>query len=701
MNIAIILVELLTFIVGIVLGIFVFSRNPRNRISQIFAFTTLGMVGWNLTIFLLLAGIGPAYWPGKLSFAFGVLLSTGFIWFVFHFPTKMRWSRGLSIFFGVLGLIFFLIPVSPWWLSYVEVIDGMITGDLHPVLFPVWSLYYLFTYFFAFTVLTVRTLRAKGVDRKRLSQVLLGFALFLFPMLTTQLVLPLVFGDFRWNNLGPAFTIFLVAFLANAIINYRLMDIRWIVGKSLAFSVVSAVILWLVSTAVLFVSNLVAPEYSLMIAALLVALTFEPIVHFIDHLVSKVVNHGQYDSKKATEEVFEVVRTHGEIDSLIDELMARFVSYFSLTEVGIVAVSSQGKLVGSKFIGMDSTVEASVDKLARMAKSYKYEIVEAGELKWRGEYSSNAVQKKKDRDYLALMQKLGVEVMIPFVVEGRFSGMMLFGKRRYDRGLRSRDIVFLNLIKSGVAPAFENAAKLEEIKRLYEELAQLDKVKSEFISVVSHRFRTPLSAIRWNVENVLDASGKTLDADSKEALFDTQNRTLFLVRTLDSLFDTLALESGKLRLKKSTFNIKKASDELVGRYAQVCKNQGLSFSAKVSSLRLNADEKRILNVLDTLFSNACMYTQDGGVDVRIGKQGSSLVIQVQDSGIGIPKKDLDSIYDKFFRSKNAVLTYADGQGLGLYLAKNVVDMHKGSIDVDSEVGEGTTITIRLPLGKTK
>lgn len=702
MNVAIIFLGLLTFIVGAVLGIFVVSRNPRNRISQIFGFTALGMVGWNLTIFLLLAGIGPAYWPGKLSFSFGVLLSTGFIWFVLHFPTKTRWARGISITFGILGLILFLIPVSPWWLTYVEVVDGMITGDLHPMLFPIWTLGYLFTYFFAFAVLLVRTIRAKGVNKKRLVQVFLGFALFLFPFLLTQLVLPIGFGDFRWNNLGPVFTIFLIAFLANAIISYRLMDIRWIVGKSLGLSVIAAIVLTLVSTAFLFVSSLISEQYSLVIAALLIALTFEPITRFVNGLVSKAVNHGRYDAKKATEEVFDIVRTTGEVEELMAQLLPRFVSYFSLVEVGFVALKSKSnEVVGSKFVGLSEDVLKAMPVLTRMAKSYKYEIVEAGELKWRGEYASSAVQKKKDRDYLAQLQKLGVEIVIPLVVEGRLVGLVLFGERRLESALHSTDIAFLNLIRNGIAPAFENAAKFEEIKRLYEELAQLDRVKSEFISVVSHRFRTPLSAIRWNIESVLDAAGKSLDADSKMALSDTQNRTMFLVGTLDRLFDTLAVESGKLRLKKSTFNLKKSVEPLVKRYSALCKDRGIKINAKVTSMKVNADEKRLVSVVDTLLSNACLYTQKGEVNLRIGRKGKDLIIEVQDTGIGIPEKDKGSVYDKFFRSKNAVLTYADGQGIGLYLAKHIVGLHKGKINIVSKVGEGSTFTVTLPTGIKK
>lgn len=701
MNLAIIFLDLLMFVIGLALGIFVVSRNIKNRIVQLFGLIVIGMAGWNLTIFLLLADIGPSTLIGRLTFTFGVILLLGLNLFVFHFPFKMRGARWLSWFFIITGVLFAVIPLTPWWLTYVEIVDGMITGDLHPVLFPISTLYYLASYIFAFVVLVVRTLRARGVNRRRLSQVLIGFSLFLFPMLTTNIALPAL-GDFRFNNLGPAFAIFLIAFLANAIISYRLMDIRWIVGKSLGLSVVAAVVLTLVSTAFLFVSSLISEQYSLLIAALLIAVTFEPITKFVNNFVSKAVNHGRYDAKKATEEVFDIVRTTGEVDDLIAQLLPRFVSYFSLAQVGFVALkSNSSEVVGSKFVGLSEDVLKSMPVLTRMVKSYKYEIVESGELKWRGEYASSAVQKKKDRDYLAQLQKLGIEVVIPLVVEGRLVGLVLFGERRLESALHSSDVAFLNLIRNGIAPAFENAAKFEEIKRLYEELAQLDRVKSEFISVVSHRFRTPLSAIRWNIETVIDSAGKSLDADAKMALSDTQNRTMFLVGTLDRLFDTLAVESGKLKLKKGAFNIKKTAEPLVERYSALCKDRGIKLKAKVTSMKMNADEKRLLSVIDTLLSNACLYTQKGEVNLRIGRKNNQAVIEVQDTGIGIPEKDMGSIYDKFFRSKNAVLTYADGQGIGLYLAKHIVGLHKGKIDIVSKVNEGTTFTVTLPIGVKK
>lgn len=692
-----------TFLCGSILGLYVFSRDPSSKLLQAFGLTVLGMAGWNLSIFLLVAGAGPALLPGKLAFSFGAMLVTGFAYFAFIYFKLSEKRHWLFWFFGVLGIVFFVIPLTPLFVTEIEVIDGSVTGDLNPILTNLWGLHYLFTLFFSFFYLLVKAFKAKGVERHRAQQLLLGFGLFLFPMFITQFVLPMGFQDFRWNNLGPVFSFFLIVFLTNAVLRYRLLDIRWIVGKSLFVTAAISIVLWVVISVSFLLSELVGSTAATFTGALIVVLIFKPVWNFLEKIFDSLIDFGGYDSDSATEEVFAIVRSYGELKDLMPKLSERFSEYFSLQEIAFfIKDGEKNKVIGQHVEGFSTALATKATKLFSIAKAAKYEILERTEMEWIQEFGQKKNEKKKQAKWLEVFKKHDIDTLIPLTVEKKLVGVMVFGKRRYEQAMHGRDITFLNLVRAGISPAFENAVKFAQIEGLYVQLKEVDKVKSEFISVVSHRFRTPLSAIRWNVETALESPSCAKSMECTQSLEDAHNRTLFLTDTLDRLFDSLAIESGKFKLAKEIISTKKVFSEIGKFLTKQCKERGLTCTADIAGFTLEGDEKRLQSVCKTLVSNAMQYTDaPGSINFVVKKQGDKAVIQVEDTGIGIPEKSRDKVYDKFFRAQNAIHAYTDGQGLGLYFAKKIIELHKGDIDFVSQEGEGTTFTIKLPLNSKK
>lgn len=694
----IVLLDFLTFLAGSALGAYVFVRNPRSPFHQAFAVTMLGVAGWSLCIFLLISKTGPALPPGRLGFSFLPVLVFGLVWFASIFPTRAKFAKFFIWLFGILGVIFFLIPVSPWFVTHIEIMDpGFITGDLHPVLFPIWSYYYQGSLVFILLYLLARCIAARGVQRLQLAQILMGFTLFLVPMVATQIIMPLVFHDFRFNNLGPVFTIVMMGFFANAILRYRLLDIRWIVSKSLIFTLLGTLIIWLITTTTFLLSGFVDSPIAIAIGALIIVLLYRPIEGGLDRVIDFFANKGWYDPETATKEVFEVVRTHGDLNELTENIGKLFSHYFSTEQIALMVFQrNSSNILQAQIHGFSPSITRQTKPLLEIAKKYGQQIVERGEMAWRLDYEAYSSRAKLDRKYKPLLEKLQVQTLVPFVVDGNVIGFMLFGKRRYDRALRDRDIRFLDLIRAGISPALENAAKYAEIKMLYEQLSEADRVKSEFINVVSHRFRTPLAALRWNLETVID-NAKRLSKDSQSMLTDSHDRTMFLVNTLEGLFDALALESGRMKIDRAPISLNKVFAPIVSTYEKKAREKGLSFTAKIPALKMVGDEKRLGYVLDVLLSNAVLYTAKGDVQLIVGKKGSEAFIQVTDSGIGIPPKDQSKIFQKFFRARNAVSQYADGQGLGLYLVSEIAKLHKGRVDLESTLNKGTTVTVWLPM----
>ncbi len=697
---AILILEFFTFLIGIAISVYVFSRNPKGLLNIAFTLAALGMAGWNLAIFLLLTGIGPADIIGRISFSSAAILTTGFTWFVYLFPKKIKGYKWFAVTTTIVGLFFILSPFWPTWLSNVQIIDTYIIADFHPVLYPLWALFYTGNFIYTFFVLIARIIKAKGIERMHLGQITLGFATFFIPQQITNLLLPLLANDFRWNSLGPVFTLFLLFFLANGILRFRLLDIRWIIGRSALFILLIGAIMWVVSSTALLVANLVNPNYAMILAALVIVVFFRPISKFLEFLFQKILHNGRYDPQIASKEIFELTRNSGDLVELLPKLNQMFAGYFSAVQCGyIVFKPNTNKILKSELIGFRKTILKHVPSLKKVAEDHEYAIVERGELMWELEFKQEQHQNEHLEEHIDALTKAKVDVLVPFTVDERLVGFMIFGKRRYEKMLRSRDIKFIELMRNAISPALENAAKYAEIKDLYAELSELDKIKSEFITVVSHSFRTPLSAIRWNVEEVLDDYAKRLDKAAKNALNDAHTKTIFLIKTLEHLLETIAFESPDMMLQKSMFMTKPTLKSLMSTVSEIMKKKNVNFSSKVSNLPILADKKLLTQVCESLLLNAAQYTHaHDTVTFHLSPEDGHIKIEVKDTGIGIPKKDIDRIFEKFYRAKNARLVYTDGQGMGLYLIKRIIDMHQGSIKVDSTLEEGAKFTLLIPVG---
>lgn len=223
------------------------------------------------------------------------------------------------------------------------------------------------------------------------------------------------------------------------------------------------------------------------------------------------------------------------------------------------------------------------------------------------------------------------------------------------------------------------------------------EAKASLINVFSHRFRTPLSALRWNLENAIEQLPKNTKVEIKSSLKDGYNRTLFLIETLDRLVESLEIEGGTLKIKSKEFNIKSVLEPLIDSFKERCVEHDIKFDVKIISCTLMGDEKRIIAICKSLLSNALQYTMEGGeISFCVHPKGDHVCIEVSDNGIGVPERSKRKIFNQFYRADNALFTFPDGQGLGLYFCKKVVELHGGSIKMKSKVNEGTTFNIVLP-----
>jgi PAS domain S-box-containing protein len=235
-------------------------------------------------------------------------------------------------------------------------------------------------------------------------------------------------------------------------------------------------------------------------------------------------------------------------------------------------------------------------------------------------------------------------------------------------------------------------------------LKEADELKDEFISIAAHELRTPLAALTGYAEMLLRQTerghGPPLATWQREALEEIQQGTARLVSLTEELLDLSRLQAGRLQLQRLPADLVPLVRQVVRRLQPTTARHQLTVQAPAEPLVALIDPHRLEQVLTNLVENAIKYSPQGGpVEVRVvpERDGRAILISVQDHGIGIPRHQQGQIGGRFMRAENARAWGIEGTGLGLYLARALVEQHGGRLWFESEEGQGSTFFVRLPL----
>ncbi|RMF29764.1 MAG: GAF domain-containing protein [Chloroflexi bacterium] len=285
---------------------------------------------------------------------------------------------------------------------------------------------------------------------------------------------------------------------------------------------------------------------------------------------------------------------------------------------------------------------------------------------------------------------------VPMRFKGRCIGVLEAVNKLGNTPFTQDDIHILSTLASQAAVAIENARLVGALQEANARLAELDRLKSDFISIASHELRTPLSLILGYATFLKEQSTGAFQEQLEMVL----KGALQLQGLIEAMVNLRYLEAGIARLELSDVILQELVEEVCAEWRPMAEAQGLHLRQRVPKkpVRVRADRAKIALVLSNLLNNAVKFTPPGGrIEVTIRPQTGMVALSVADTGIGIPRDELDRIFDRFYQVESHLTRHHGGMGLGLSIAKGLVELHQGRIWAESVEGRGSRFTFTLPV----
>jgi PAS domain S-box-containing protein len=385
-------------------------------------------------------------------------------------------------------------------------------------------------------------------------------------------------------------------------------------------------------------------------------------------------------------------------DKLLQEVVSLTQESFGLYHTHIyvidearqtLALASGVGPVGRQMVaaGHAISLQAEVSLVARAAREGKVII-------------TNDVREEPGFLPNPLLPETRSEMAVPMLVGDKVLGVFDVQSEIANHFTREDASIYATLAAQ-VAVALQNARLFTEVTQTAERLKEVDKMKSEFLANMSHELRTPLNSVIGYAEILLTGLDGELDEEKQtdvQAIYDNGKHLLSLI---NDVLDLAKIEAGRLVLKKEDVDIaelvENAKNNNAGMIHILQKSVEIVTATEANLPKVYVDPVRISQVLNNLVSNAIKFADKGVISIRAYQEQGTLSIEVEDEGIGIAQGDLDKIFERFSQVDGSTTRRVQGTGLGLPISYRLVEMHGGSLLVESEVGKGSIFTIQLPL----
>jgi len=300
--------------------------------------------------------------------------------------------------------------------------------------------------------------------------------------------------------------------------------------------------------------------------------------------------------------------------------------------------------------------------------------------------------------YHAAPMKLASLLILPLRTRREMLGALVIAANDPDRAMNDEKLPLAEILAERAALAIENAKLYTEQVDARRKVEDLSRLKDEFLSIASHELRTPVTSIKGYTQLAKTLIRENDLSTSEEYLDIALDQIDRMSRLILELLDVSRIETGRLEIRREPIPWTTFVNDVVHRHHTAVSDRRFQLNLPVGHKRVLGDRDRLEQVLGNLMENAVKYSPDGSeILVTVEDRGDQVVTSVADRGIGIPTDELGQVFERFHRGRQVSSTNYGGLGLGLYITKQIVERHGGTIWVESREGQGTTFSFSLPV----
>jgi signal transduction histidine kinase len=700
-------------LINLFLGLAVYIKNPRGATNRLFLALTGVFITWSFVNYI---SVHPFYfsqltWIRMVLFCGGLLNLSVFLTFL-AFPNYSLRSHYRKPALAAAITSLFILPLTLTPLVFSGLKYGS-NGAAQPVPNAGIGLFMLQTLVLigaSFYILIKKYRRSVGAVRNQFRLVLLAIVGTFTLIVISNLLLVILFNFTGLVSFGPAFTLIFSGSMAYAIVRHKLFDIKRAVARSIAY-LLSLGFIGLIYGVVIFGVSSLIPTDGLDIVerlfyislALISAMLFSPTKRFFDRLTNRLFYRDAYEPQQFLDDLNNTVVENIELGILLRHttqvIQDNIKSQFCYVEIKATPTAAE-RLIGAGDFAL-SPQDNSVlkEELHRTGKR----AVLTDELGSDFERLREVLSKNNIGMIVRLLpgKDMYKEAMYYLILGDKKSGNI------YD----DQDIRIMDIIADELLIAIQNSIRFEEIQQFNvtlqqrvndateklqktnKKLRELDETKDEFISMASHQLRTPLTSVKGYMSMVIEGDAGKLSKQQHDLLnqaFVSSQRMVYLIA---DLLNVSRLKTGKFIIDAQPTDLSEVVEGEISQLVETAKGKKLEMKYKKPKkfTKLMLDETKVRQVIMNFADNAIYYTPSGGhVDIELKEDEGHVYFTVKDDGLGVPKDDQSHLFTKFFRAGNARNARPDGTGLGLFMAKKVVDAQGGNIIFESAEGKGST-----------
>jgi signal transduction histidine kinase len=695
----------------------IFLRDPTNRTNRTYGFFSLAAVSWTLSNYLSEVK-ATNIWLLRLTFLSGVLIFYTVTQFIISMKSaqSIRFEKLITIFkfssylVAILSLTpFFVVSESPGNAG-----SSINTGFGYVIFLVYLALAFVYG---VIMMLYERQHASSPIVKKQLSIISLSVIIYAILAIGANVVLPLLVNNWSSSNYGPIFTLVFVGVLAYAIIRHRLFDIRLVIIRSLgyvlSFGVIGAILFFALLNLGYLTSKHGVPikidSIYFALLSLLFAILFNPAKQVFDKLTMRLFYRDAYRTQDVLNDFNKLLVSTIRAKEIMNATIKTLKQHIKVTNVSFIVYDT------------DDTHRTFGDMKEVFDEQFLKSI--SNELKGNHKkllFVDDIEGINEDLRLLCLKYNISAFAQLIDSSLKKPIGVLLLGYKKSGERYLPQDQQLINILVDELSIALQNALRFEEIelfnvtlqakvdeatrelKITNKKLKALDETKDDFISMASHQLRTPLSIIKGYVNMVVHGDAGKINTQQKEFLEQAQISSETMVRLVTELLNVSRITSGKFSVDSNPVNLADIVENETQQLTNMAKERNieLTFNKPKDFPVLMLDEEKIRQVVANFIDNAIHYSKDKGAKINVQLTNKDdIIFEVIDNGIGVPPNEKEHLFTKFYRAKNAKEARPNGTGVGIYLAKVVINELGGDLIFESKEGIGSTFGFRFKKDK--